>query len=326
MRTDVAKYVNACHPCQSVKTHRNICPQPAHRPVLPARFSDLMLDICGPLPASQGNKYLLTILDRTTRFVDALPLQEATAYSCCQAFIAHWVSRFGLPTKATSDHGNTFIAQMWTHLHEALGVLVDYTPVYSPQSLGGLERRHRDLKSSLKAALVKMGDTHGSNWLSVLPWTLLGLRTAHQEDLGASPMELVYGQTVKIPGDLVGGDLHQDSDLPTLLENIRKKTFRPAVQTAHHNVPYEHLPTAMETAERVYVRRGKHTPLGANFDGPFKIHERQGNHCLRVRVGSYNNGEPRYELHHWKNCKIDHGDGTDLAERPKLGRKSSKRN
>ena len=96
-----------------------------------------MLDVCGPLPASHGMKYLLKVLDHTTRFVDALPMAEATANSCGQAFVAHWVSRFGLPDKATSDHGNTFIAQMWTHLHESLGTLVDYTPIYWSQSLGG---------------------------------------------------------------------------------------------------------------------------------------------------------------------------------------------
>ena len=138
-------------------------------------------------------------------------------------------------------------------------------------------------------------------------------------------MELVYGQTVKIPGDLVGGDLQPDSDLPTLYEKLRAKTFRPAVQTAHHTTPYENLPTAMKTATRVYVRRGKHTPLGANFDVPFQIHKREGQHCLTVRAGSYANGEPRYELHHWKNCKIDGCLATELAHRPKLGRKAKQK-
>ena len=71
-----------------------------------------MLDIVGPLPESQGMRYLLTIVDRTSRFVEALPLREANAASCCDAFLSQWVSWFGLPETACSDNGNTFVAQM----------------------------------------------------------------------------------------------------------------------------------------------------------------------------------------------------------------------
>ena len=83
-----------------------------------------MLDIVGPLPDSCGKRYLLTVLDRTTRFVDALPLAEATAQACCDAFVSQWVSRFGLPDAATTDNGNTFVSQLWTKLHENLGTIV----------------------------------------------------------------------------------------------------------------------------------------------------------------------------------------------------------
>ena len=138
-----------------------------------------MLDIIGPLPDSCGMRYLLTIIDRTSRYVDALPLPEANAANCCNAFIAQWVSRWGIPETATCDNGNTFVSNLWSKLHEQLGTVVNYTPVYHPASLGGLERQHRDIKSSLKAVLSHMGDTHGHQWLAALPWVLLGRRTAY---------------------------------------------------------------------------------------------------------------------------------------------------
>ena len=163
-----------------------------------------MLDIVGPLPVSNGMKYLLTVIDRTSRFVDALPLPEATAANCCEAFVSQWVSRFGLPRTATTDNGNTFISHLWSQMHDQLGTVVTYTPVYSPASLGSLERQHKDIKASLRAVLNHMGDTHGSSWLSALPWVLLGRRCAHQPDLGTSPAELVFGQTPLIPGALAG--------------------------------------------------------------------------------------------------------------------------
>ena len=109
-----------------------------------------------------------------------------------------------------------------------------------------------------------MNDQHGKNWHSILPWVLLGQRTAYQPELGVSPMELVYGQTVKIPGDLAGGELQPHSSLTTLLEDVQRKTFKLPVPTSHHAQPVIQLPKNMETATHVLVKCGKTTPLGPN--------------------------------------------------------------
>ena len=47
---------------------------------------------------------------------------------------------------------------------------------------------------------------------------------------------------------------------------------------------------------------GKPLPLGPRYDGPFKIDQRIGNSCLKLRVGNWANGQPRHELAHWNNC------------------------
>ena len=78
----------------------------------------------------------------------------------------------------------------------------------------------------------------------------------------------------------------------------------------------------MATATHVYVKRGKPTPLGAQYDGPFRIEERLGDSCLRVLVAHYANGTPRHEIVHWKNCKVGHFlDQPPVAHKPALGRK-----
>ena len=122
-------------------------------PVPDRRFSDVQIDVVGPLPESEGMKYLLTILDRTTRWLEALPMAEATALNCCNAFLRGWVQRHGLPKRATSDNGTTFISNLWQDLQTALGVKVYYTPRYHASSLGHVEKQHRDLKMGLKTSL-----------------------------------------------------------------------------------------------------------------------------------------------------------------------------
>ena len=247
----------------------------------------------------------------------------ATAESCADAFLAQWVSRFGLPVTAQSDNGNTFLAQLWQRLFETLGILVTYSPVYRPASLGGLERQHRDIKSGLKTTLLKMGDSFGSQWLRALPWVLLSRRTAFQPELGTCSAELVMGQTPRVPGDIAGADLSPDSDLPALLSRLRSNAQRSPVQTAHHGTKPVYWPESVKTASHVYTRRGKVTPLGHNFDGPFRITERIGNSSLKVKVGEFTTGKDRIELHHWANCKPAAFLDTPVeAQRPIVGRKA----
>ena len=48
-------------------------------------------------------RYLLTILDMTMRFIDAVPMPEATANNCAQALIDASISQFGLPALQAPD-------------------------------------------------------------------------------------------------------------------------------------------------------------------------------------------------------------------------------
>ena len=85
--TDVAQYTKKCHPCQATKTGKKI-KMPEYQINVPdRRFSHLNLDIVGPLPKSNGYRYLFTILDKTSRFFQAVPLISADAESCCKAFL-----------------------------------------------------------------------------------------------------------------------------------------------------------------------------------------------------------------------------------------------
>ena len=138
MNQDISEYVKQCQNCQAVKSFKTIRPEQHSIHVPDQRFSSIQVDIVGPLPPSEGNRYLLTIWDRTSRWLEALPLIEANAHNCCLAFINGWIQRFGLPKIVTSDNGNTFVAQIWQGLHQHLGIKVEYTPPTTLVLLGGL--------------------------------------------------------------------------------------------------------------------------------------------------------------------------------------------
>ena len=67
MKTQIEHFVKKCHPCQSTLPNK-IKPPLGKFPLPDRRFSDLHLDVVGPLPESRGYKFLLTIFCRLTRY------------------------------------------------------------------------------------------------------------------------------------------------------------------------------------------------------------------------------------------------------------------
>jgi hypothetical protein len=62
--------------------------------------------LLGTLPVTaDGPTYLLTIIDRTTRWLEAVPLPSMEATSCAEAIISMWISRYGMPSNITTDRG-----------------------------------------------------------------------------------------------------------------------------------------------------------------------------------------------------------------------------
>ena len=299
LRQDVSRWVSECMVCLACKQKRTVRPPVNHIPVLPKRFSQVQVDVVGPLVPSQGYRYLLTVICRTSRWVAAYPMKEQTSEACTEAFIQNWVPTFGLPYEAVSDNGAAFIGGLWKGIHEALGTIVTYTPPLHPQSLGSLERQHKDIKSGLRASLYQMNDRYGDKWLTALPWTLLARRTAYQPELDTSPAEIVLGQTPRVPGDLVENEGEQ---LTTLLDRLRTNAAQPPIQTAHHDKITPFFPESAKVATHVMQKKGKPGTLGPVYEGPFPIRQRIGDSCLKIGVGNWASGQPRHELTHWNNC------------------------
>ena len=114
----------------------------------------------------------------------------------------------------------------------------------------------------------------------------------------------MFGQEPLLPGDLAAeADLEVHSDTAKLLGHVKNVTNRPPAQTTIRGPVPTYFPTVAEKATHVYLRRGKHTPLSPLNDGPLPIINRIGKSSIEIQVGSYKNGRPRLELHHWKNCK-----------------------
>jgi transposase InsO family protein len=106
--------------------------------------------LVGLLPAyKESHIYLFTVVDRSTRWLEALLLKSTTAAARAGALLWGWVSRFGVPEDITSDRELQFSSEVWAALCQRLGIKHHMTKTYHPQANGLVERFHCQLKEAL---------------------------------------------------------------------------------------------------------------------------------------------------------------------------------
>ncbi|XP_076029133.1 uncharacterized protein LOC143017980 [Oratosquilla oratoria] len=148
-------------------------------------------------------------------------MPNATSSSCTGALLSGCISRFGIPEHITSARGTIFMSQLWTSLGQLLGTSFHHTTAYNPEANGMVERFHR----TPKAALIPR--CNNATWDSQLPWVLLGLRTTPKEGLDVSPAEIVFGETLVVPGEFFP-DVPRNNDISRLRSIV--KEFAPCKQ------------------------------------------------------------------------------------------------
>ena len=85
IKKDAQQWAKTCQACQTCKIHRHTESGVGEFPQPRRRFGHIHVDIVGPLPASKTYRYLLTIIDRSTRWPEAIPMQTATTETCVEA-------------------------------------------------------------------------------------------------------------------------------------------------------------------------------------------------------------------------------------------------
>ena len=281
MMADIRDWCRNCQWCARAKVHTHI-KAPVQPIQVPRRkFAHVHLDLVGPFPPSrEGHTHLFTMVDRATRWAEAVPLASTDVRACAEAFFRGWISRFGVPDNITTDRGAQFTSEVWAALCTRLGIVHHLTTAYHPQANGLVERFHRQLKESLRARAASL------DWAEHLPWVLMGLRAAPKEDSAVSAAELVYGTPLTLPGEFLGTpELSQQE----AVEKIRTDQSgfiplptRPLPATA----AAQDLPPPLQTASHVYILRGGVLPaLAARYRGPYLVLERAAK-AFKLAVGA----------------------------------------
>ena len=204
MNKDIRQWAKTCIKCLRSKIHRHTITPLSTFATADAQFDMMHIDIVGPLPTSNEFRYILTCIDRFTRWPEAISITDIMAETVARAFVSSWIGRFGIPSTISTDRGRQFDSCLWNELMQLLSSKYICTMTYHPSSNSLVEWFHQQLKASLKA------HTDPSHWSERLPLVLLGIRWALKEDLHCTAAELVYSTTLHLPGDFFYSVGHTD--------------------------------------------------------------------------------------------------------------------
>lgn len=266
MSSDISRWCRDCIACHASKIQTHVHSPTMQMPVPETPFSQIHVDIVGPLPPSSNFSYLLTVIDRHSRWAEALPLRDITAKECAEQFLIGWVARFGVPTDIISDRGRQFTSGLWEQMATSVGAQLHHTSSYHPEANGMVERWHRSLKAALRARLSE------PKWIDQLPWVLLGLRTTPRDDSSFSPADMALRHRPRVPADVLPPPLLTES--PSLPQPAQ-----------HHAKPPVHVPEQLQSCPFVFIRRDAHRgPLERPYDGPFRVISRSEK-TFRIDLG-----------------------------------------
>ena len=200
---DIEEWCRKCEHCAARKITKS------QRAPLVSSQSDFPLeriavDIMGPLPVTtSGNKHIMVISDYFTKWTEAYAIPDQEAKTVAQKIVDEFVCRFGVPTIIHTDQGRNFEAKLFSEMCELLGVDKTRTTPYHPQSDGMVERLNRTLEDMLSHYVQK----DQKNWDSILPQVMMAYRSSVHETTRCTPFKLMFGREVRLPIDLMFGQV-----------------------------------------------------------------------------------------------------------------------
>ncbi|GAA5977503.1 hypothetical protein JCM11641_000983 [Rhodosporidiobolus odoratus] len=193
MSKSVLAYVSSCDGCQRHKSRTTRRAGKLHSLLVPPRaFSDVALDFVGPLPLSEGKDMMLTIMDRLTGYTRLLACRSKDgAKDVAELVFSGWFSLFGLPERLVSDRDELFTSRFWRALHERVGVALQMSTSFHPETDGRSERTNKTVVQILRQQVSRQQ----KDWVRFLPSTEYGINAAVNDVTGHSLFDLVLGFT-----------------------------------------------------------------------------------------------------------------------------------
>jgi cleavage and polyadenylation specificity factor subunit 1 len=203
------------------------------------------------------------------RWPEVIPNMGITAETVARALLTGWISHFGCPQTITTDQERQFESQLFHSMARLCGIQPSRTTAHHPAANGLVKRFHR----TLKAVIMCHAD---QQWTEALPLVLLDIRTSFKADLQTSVAELVYGDPLRIPSELLipTADPVETAHLFTQLRRHMAR-FRP-VPASHHATTATFVHKDLHKCTQVFLLQdATRWALEPPYSGPYQVLSRR---------------------------------------------------
>lgn len=280
MFRDIANYVRTCKNCQ---THKVAQQRPAgtlHATYVSRPWEQVTLDLVGPLPRShQKHTWLFVMQDRFTKWVELVPLRQATASTVTKALTERIILRHGRPDSVLSDNGTQLRSAKMEERLRAWNIHHVTSSAYSPHC-NPVERTNRTIKTMVTQYVEK---DHRA-WEEHIPAFQFAFNTALHDATGYTSAFLNYGRELRGPEDTdqlttehnAPDNLHRK--LTEAYELVRIQLAQAFQRQKHH---YDLRRRPWKPSISVWVWKRDHplskkseaynAKLASKFSGPYEI-------------------------------------------------------
>lgn len=277
MKRDVERYIGSCHHCQSHKSSRPVKMPLKLTDISIQPFDKIFIDIVGPLPISNnGNKYILSMVDDLTRFVEFAAIPDQQADTIARALFEQILCRYNIPKEIVTDNGTNFVGKVFNQLCKMFGVKKLRTTAYHPQA-NLVERQHSTMGNYIRIFV----DDHPTTWDVFVRSAAHAYNTTPHISTGFAPMEVLFGFVSDIPTNLQRKPeplYNLDSycaelkyKLRYLYNNARQNVQAKKVQSKHQYDKKVNAPQLCVGDMVLRINKHRTTKLDKRYEGPFEV-------------------------------------------------------
>ena len=152
MQGDVISFCRSCDVGQKTTAKGSVSRVTlGDMPLIDMQFRKVAVNLVGPIspPSEKGHRYILTLVDYDTRYLEAVPLKNIEEETVAEA-LQDMYSRLGIPEEVLSDLGTQFVSKCMEEVSRLLFIKPLTTTPYHPTCNGLVERFNGTLKKMLR--------------------------------------------------------------------------------------------------------------------------------------------------------------------------------